>query len=318
MITPRQLPTLTVVIPTYQRPDWIRRAVLSLARQTPPPDEVIAVVRDGDLPTHDAVVRLQSHSLPFTLRQGVVAQPGFMPPVFEGFCLASSDIVAVMDDDAEAVDGWVGGLLNHYLDLRVGGVGGRCINMLGDREAEVPETGRVGYVSALGRFVGNMYKRPTFTQPVHVDFFMGGCMSYRREVARAFEFDTGLNQNVAFGYEVDLGLQARKWGWILIFDPAVAVRHYSAPRAVSGMREFDDVESTYWYAHNVVRVVARRLGGLRRLVAIVWSLMIGERRAPGLVPWLLGPLTRPLGYQVAVSSAALQGRLRAFRDSRRL
>jgi GT2 family glycosyltransferase len=240
-----------------------------------------------------------------------------MPPVFEGFRLAGCEIVAVMDDDAEAVEGWVRGLLRHYSDSRVGGVGGRSINMQGDREADVPETGRVGYVSALGRFVGNMYKRPTFAEPVHVDFFMGGCMSFRRDVARALEFDTRLNQNAAFGYEVDLGLQAREAGWLLVFDPAVAVRHYSAPRAVAGMRKLDDSESTYWYAHNAARVAARRLKGIRRLVAMTWSLVMGERRAPGLVPWLLAPLTRPMGYQITVSGAAFRGRLKAFREARR-
>ncbi len=240
-----------------------------------------------------------------------------MPPVFEGFRLANCDVIAVMDDDSEALEGWVRGLLRHYANSHVGGVGGRYINMEGNREADVPDADRVGYVSALGRFVGNMYKRPTFTNPVQVDFLIGGCMSFRREVARALEFDAGLNQNAAFGYEVDLGLQARAAGWLLIFDPAVAVRHYSAPRAVPGMRRLDDSDSTYWYSYNAARVVARRLRGFKRMVAMAWSLVMGERRAPGLVPWLLAPLTRPVGYQITVSQAAFRGRLRAIRDARR-
>jgi GT2 family glycosyltransferase len=306
---------LSVVIPTYQRPDWIRRAVLSLAAQDPVPMEVIAVARDTDHPTHEAIAALQAESLPFPLLQGVVRDPGFMPPVREGVRLATGDVIAVMDDDAEALAGWTHGLLKNYADPRVGGVGGRYINMEGDREIEVPKARRVGYVSVLGRFVGDMYKRPTFSVPVDVEFLLGGCMSYRREVVRSLQFDLGLNNNVAFGYEVDLGLQVRARGWRLVFDPAVAVHHYSAPRSQAGMRKLDDGQSVFWYAYNQTRVLAGRLSGPHRLLALVWSCLVGERRAPGVIPWLLSPLSRRVGFQAGIARHALKGRARAVRDT---
>ena len=91
--------SLSVVIPTYQRPIWIRRAVRSLAIQGRAPDEVIAVARDTDLPTHEAIAELQREKLPFTLRRELVTEPGFMPPVRAGLALAEGDIIAVMDDE---------------------------------------------------------------------------------------------------------------------------------------------------------------------------------------------------------------------------
>src|SRR5262245_63790994 len=106
-------PSLVVVIPTYQRPDWIRRAVQSLAIQTRPPDEVIAVARDTDRPTHEAIQALQQLNLPFPLRRELVSEPGFMPPVRKGLAIADADIIAVMDDDAEATEGWTERLLSH-------------------------------------------------------------------------------------------------------------------------------------------------------------------------------------------------------------
>jgi GT2 family glycosyltransferase len=306
--------SLSVVIPTYQRPVWLRRAIHSLVQQLQPPTEVIAIARDVDIPTHDAICALQAEGLPFPVRSGIVTEAGFIPPVRKGFALARGDIVAVMDDDAEALHDWAQQLLRHYADPTVGGVGGRAINMEGDQAAPVPDADRVGYVSFLGRFVGNMYKRPTFSHPVDVDFLMGGCMSFRRAVAQTIEFDLALNNNVAFAYEVDVGLQVRARGWRLVFDPTVAIRHYSAPRQLDGMRSLNDGESARWCSYNETRIVLRRLPRHASTVALLWSVLVGARRTPGLLPWLLAPLGRLAGYRLSLARPAIAGRIAAVRS----
>ena len=305
-------PSLSVVIPTYQRPLWIRRAVRSLAVQERPPNQVIAVARDTDLPTHAAVAELQGATVPFELRLELVKEPGFMPPVELGLSVAEGDIIAVMDDDAEAVEGWSERLLRNYSDPSVGAVGGRCINTSEDGPTEVPTVDRVGYVTRLGQFVGQMYCRTTFTKPVEVDFMLGGNMSFRREVAQRIEFDMELNRNVAQGYEVDIGLQVRNMGWRVLFDPLMAIRHYSAPRETVGLR-ISDRESIKWYAFNNARVALRRLSPLQRSVSFAYQISIGYRRAPGLLPLLLGPIARRAGFETEVAGAAFKGRLLAAR-----
>ena len=171
-----------------------------------------------------------------------------------------------MDDDAEAAEGWASRLVAHYADPGVGAVGGRCINASDEAgPTQVPDADRVGYVNRRGQFIGRMFHRPTFTEPVQVEFLMGGNMSFRREIARRLEFDMELNKNVAQGYEVDLGLQTRGMGFgEIIFDPAIAIRHYSAPRETIGMRSWSDTESARWYAFNQARVALRRLSPAHR------------------------------------------------------
>ncbi len=165
-----------------------------------------------------------------------------------------------MDDDAEAAEGWASRLVAHYADPGVGAIGGRCINTSDEAgPTQVPDADRVGYVNRRGQFIGRMFHRPTFTEPVQVEFLMGGNMSFRREIARRLELDMELNKNVAQGYEVDLGLQTRGMGWKIIFDPAIAIRHYSAPRETIGMRSWSDTDSQHWYAFNQARVALRRL-----------------------------------------------------------
>jgi GT2 family glycosyltransferase len=304
---------LSVVIPTYERPTWLRQAVMSLVHQRPIPLEVIAVARASDEPTLAVISDLRAAGLPFPIVRGIVSEPGFMPPVFEGIRIALGDVVAFLDDDGEAMPGWTAGILRHYDDPRVGAVGGRCINVENGEVVPVPATGRVGYVSFLGRFVGNMWMTPTFAEPVPVDFMMGGCMSYRREVALALEPDMRLNMNVAFGFEVDLGLQVRNAGWKIVFDPAVAIRHHSAPRQVAGMRKAGS-EQVYSVAYNGMRVAMRRLPFGRRGAAFCWNLLVGERRAPGILSRLLPPVSRRLGFDMTMEAAARAGRIDAVRE----
>ncbi|HVR61054.1 MAG TPA: glycosyltransferase family 2 protein [Polyangia bacterium] len=305
--------TLSVVIPTYQRPEWIRRAVRSLATQTRPPDEVIAVARDTDTPTHESIAALQSEGLPFRLLQELVSDPGFIPPVKAGVAAATGDVVAIMDDDAEAEADWAGRLLENYGNPRAGAVGGRIINMTGETRTPVGKARRMGEVTMFGRFIGNMYREPDFDDPAQVDFLMGGNMSFRREVAQRLEFDLELNRNVAQGYEVDLGLQVKRMGWQVIFDPRLGVRHYSAPRQTVGMRPTADLEAVQWYAYNHARVALRRLRPWHGALAFSYLLAVGERRAPGVVPMLLGPVARRAGFDVPAARAALRGRLLAAR-----
>jgi GT2 family glycosyltransferase len=305
--------TLSVIIPTYLRPDWIRRAVLSLAAQTRRPDEVIAVARDTDLPTQQSIAGLAAQGLPFPLKCQLVVEPGFMPPVKVGIAVATGDIIAVMDDDAEAETEWAARLLSAYADPHAGAVGGRIINMDGDVPTPVTKTNRVGYVTAFGRFVGNMYRQPDFDHRVEVDFLMGGNMSFRREVARRLEFDFELNRNVAQCYEVDIGLQVKRMGWKVVFDPLLGIRHYSATRQTVGMRPAADAEAVQWYSYNQARVALRRLPPMHSALAFSYLLVVGERRAPGLMPMLLAPVARRAGFEMAAAPAALRGRVLAAR-----
>jgi GT2 family glycosyltransferase len=308
--------SLSFIIPTFERPTWIKRAVRSLARQTRIPDEVIAVARDTDTPTHASIDELAKEGLPFPLRRVLVSEPGFMPPVAAGLRAAQGDVIGVLDDDAEALEESAARILAHYEAPDVGAVGGRCINMQG--EEVVPNPGlaqRVGYIDPFGRLTGDMYKEPTFDEPVEVYFLMGGCMSFRRDVAARLEFDWELNRVVATGYEVDLCLQVRNMGLRVLFDPKVGIRHYSAPRAIAGHRlAGGDTQTIRWTCYNETRILLRRLPPVRGALALARGLMLGYRSSPGALPWLLGPVARRVGYATSVGAVALRGRAEAVSD----
>lgn len=303
---------VSVVIPTFKRPDWIKRAVKALALQTVLPAEVVPVARDTDEETQQSVRELTSGTLPFPLKLGLVKEPGFLPPVREGFRLAQGDVICVVDDDAEAQPQLLKRFLEHYQNPRVGAVGGRVINVHRDgRPVDEPWTQRVGYISWTGRVVGDFYKQPAFTDPVDVAFLPGGCMSFRRDVTTRLEVDDCLNQNVGFGYEMDLGLQTQRLGFRLVYDPRVGVLHYSAPRQIDGMRRLDDEEAVRCASYNETRIFLRRLDPAKATAVVGRNLLLGSRRAPGLLPWALAPLCRRIGFVTSVAPAAARGRVEA-------
>ena len=119
----------------------------------------------------------------------------------------------------------------NYRDPAIGAVGGRCINISGKRSSEVPDTDVVGRVTRVGTFVGNMYKRPTFSDPVDVDFMIGGCMSFRRRSHEARVRHGAQSQRRP---RVRSGSRAsgQSAGTAHRFRSAIAIRHYSAPRKI--------------------------------------------------------------------------------------
>jgi GT2 family glycosyltransferase len=152
--------------------------------------------------------------------------------------------------------------------------------MDGPTPAPVPVRSVLGRVDFWGRVVGNLYCEPDRAGPRDADFLIGGNMAYRREIVPRLEFDLRLNEGVAFNYEVDLGLQLRAMELRIMVDPSARVRHYSAPRATAGMRRRTE-ESVRDYARNLVLVMGRRLPLARRIRALLFHLVVGDRTAWG-------------------------------------
>ena len=131
-------------------------------------------------------------------------------------------------------------------------------------------------------------------------------MSFRRDVAARLEFDMELNRNVAQGYEVDIGLQVRRQGWKIIFDPQLAIRHYSAPRATVGLRTLRRGEHPVVRVQPAARWPASSVAAAQ-VVSLVYQFAVGERPAPGFLPLVLSPIARRFGFETHHARAALKG-----------
>jgi GT2 family glycosyltransferase len=308
---------VTVVVPTFLRPTWLVGCLQSLAEQSRLPDEVIAVMRADDIGTRDAfegfVASHQDCGMQF--HAATVTEPGFLPPLIAGIEAATGDIVAFIDDDAAAYTDWVERLLGPYADPRVSGVGGRCVNIENGAEVQFSPAARVGKFRWYGSFIGNMYRDLTTNDSREVDFFAGGNMSYRRDALQAARIDFALAQDVAFHYEVDLGMQVKRAGGRLVYDPLAHIRHYSAPRAQAGMRK-PDRETIFWYNHNSLYIAMKHSSGIRRWLAVLCSYAIGSTRAWGLLSASVGVMRNRSLQPLRELAPAFAGKARALRTLR--
>jgi GT2 family glycosyltransferase len=303
---------ITVVVPTYLRPGYLLGCLRALQQQTRSPDEVVVVMREDDYETRAAVEQFCAANHDLRLRSRSVTSPGFLPPVQAGIEASGGDIVVFTDDDAEPYPDWLERLESHYCDPRVGGVGGRVVNVFDGRERIYRPAATVGRYWWFGRAVGNMYRDLVPETTRRVDFLMGGNMSYRRNVLRGIQLDFNLNREVAFLYEVDVGLQVREMGYDLLYDPLARVKHFTAPRQQSGMRVRDS-RSVYFHSHNLLYVALKHSRGLLRVASLGFSFLVGDRYGWGLLFILVESLRGNFRWRREIG-AAMRGKVDAVRE----
>lgn len=308
--------SISVIVPTYQRPDYLESCVRSIFAQTLPPQEIILVSRDSDTSTNNKIQELQTELqglIPIISPQ--VSEPGFLPPLRLGMSIASCDIVVFFDDDAEAFPDWLERLVAHYSDPQVAGVGGRCITYYMGELLQYSPADKAATVTWYGEAIGNMYRDLTFSSAISATHLMGGNSSYRRDVLLRVGIDPYLNKDVAYGWELDLGLTITGMGYRLVFDPEVKVNHFTAPREKQGMRPGHDLESVYYMVRNNTYTMCKHLAWTRRLIFGAYTFLVGRRSSLGVLSFFVC-ITLSFSRQLlARFRVTMQGKLAGWRDA---
>ena len=102
-------PRISVIIPTYQRPELLRKCLDALAQQTLPPEQFeVLVVDDGDEPQTALAVRRAVQETGLAIRY--LAQPVRRGPAAarnRGWRVALSSLIAFTDDDCIPDSNWL-------------------------------------------------------------------------------------------------------------------------------------------------------------------------------------------------------------------
>lgn len=304
--------TITVIIPTYQRPHDLTRCLEALKRQTRLADEVLVVVRDSDINTWTLLKDFKLDSL--ALHTVTVRVPGVVAAMNTGLDVAQGEIIAFTDDDAAPHPDWLARIETHFLsDERIGGVGGRDWVYLGtellDGSSEV-----VGQLEWFGRVIGNHHIGVGKARKV--DVLKGVNMSYRRDAIIGRHFDERMRgAGAQVHFEMSFCLALRRAGWKLIYDPMVAVDHYPGQRFDEDKRDQLNSLALINSVHNETLVLLEHLSGVQRIVFLMWALLVGTRDALGFLQWL-----RFLPSEGALAGpkwlASFQGRWQGWRSWR--
>jgi GT2 family glycosyltransferase len=281
--------TGSVIIVTWNRPDYMRRCLTQLRAQEPQPDQIVVVDASPDDRTRKIV-----EEFPGVLYLFNAQGRGNTPHSRNVGILASEgDVLIFLDDDAFAHPDWFKNLMAAYGDdPGVGGVVARILNNHPGEETEGVED--IGRMRRDGVRLGHFAADPG--RIIEVDHMLGACMSFRREaVARVGGFHGDYPGTNACD-DSDMCLRVRLAGYRLLFTPGAVVDHVTAPRA-AGNRS--DLQSVFWHwCNNYIMLL--RLYGFRPIFwgyvghSIKHSLVSFARKIGGAFALLAVNITGPV------------------------
>jgi len=209
-----ELPSVTIIVPTYNRSHFIERAFESLVKQDYPRDKLdIIVIDDGSNDQTRAILeRFQNAHAKFRFLQQNNLGPATARNA--GLREARGNIILFIDDDCIADEKWVRELTRAYDDPQVGGVAGRI--------QFVPPDDNIANRCAARNAGGE-------GQPVdangEIAFFVTANASFRRDVLEQIGgFDTAFPH--AAQEDLDLSFRVKQHGWQLRYADTAIVNHY--------------------------------------------------------------------------------------------
>jgi cellulose synthase/poly-beta-1,6-N-acetylglucosamine synthase-like glycosyltransferase len=280
---------ISVVIPTYRRPDSLNRCLEGLQKQVRSADEVLVVTQKGD----EESLRLPevwSHWPALkVLRQsggGAVGQYNL------GLQSSRGDVIAFTDDDSVPRPDWLLRIERWLIENEdLGAIGGRDI--VHENGIPVPGNARlVGVVQWFGRIVHNHHLGTCVAPDINI--LKGVNMSFRASAVGELRFDTDLRgQGAQVCLDMAFSLAVHKRKWRLLFDPEVIVDHFPAQRFDPDQREAPSFQAIENSSYNLFLTIRRHMKrGWRRRMALGWAYWVGIERTPGFLRGLLSLVRR--------------------------
>jgi len=217
-------PSASVVICAYTEDRWadLAASVHALAAAAVTPLETILVI-DHNPGLHDRARR----ELPGAIAIENAAARGLSGARNTGVAKASGDVIVFLDDDAVPAGDWLAGILAHYDDPDVMGVGGGA--------DPVWPAERPGWFPREFEWVVGCSWTGLPLEPTPVRNLIGCNMSFRREVfdlAGDFREEIGRIGTRPLGCEeteLCIRLRQQRPASVLLYDPAVRVDHRVSP-----------------------------------------------------------------------------------------
>ena len=220
-------PTVSIIIITRNRPFLLRHAIKRVLAQPYPHKELIVIDSSSNNESEQVIAEY-----PEVLYVRLHGQRHNRPQARnKGFAISSGEIIAIIDDDSMVQPSWLEALVDTYRDETVGAAGGRIIHVpepYCDQETGSPILAIRSSGRAIIKNIGSVS-----TDQVEADWLSGCNMSLRR---KALEQVGGFDPAYTLTNtreDMDLSFRVKKAGWRVVFNPAIAVVHFSARSTIS-------------------------------------------------------------------------------------
>jgi len=275
--------SISVILPTFRRPDFLNLCLQSLASQTTPPSEVLVSVTLDDIESRKTALAWED-KLPIQLVEPIGR--GVIGAMNSCLDISQGTYVLLVDDDVELPPTWVEQMLAHlFSDPNIVGAGGRDL-LLDHPEFRANEKrlAHVGIVEPWGRIVGNHHRGAPPARRVRI--LRGSNCLYRGDFLRRVRFDEDLRgKGAQVHWELSLAFAVWQAGLSLFYDPTVEVLHHVAPRhdGDGNHRGIFDPEGIYDMTFNEVLIVLRHAPLGIRERCLCWNFLVGSVTCPGLL-----------------------------------
>jgi hypothetical protein len=278
---------VTVVVPTFRRPEPLARCLGGIRTMSRAPHEVLAILRPDDLEGRTVAEKWGARIIDVT-------EPGHLPPLCSALGYCKTDVMAVLDDDAVPRHDWLARIEHHFGESQIACVTGAVRQRpVGDDKVAGPTPGPSA-VRALVRRKGRTWyaglaSLPSdldcaaagLVRPVEVSHLQGGNCAYRCSFLRLTGVDMNLNRGAAIGYEADLAMGLSRYGRVL-FDPLMVVDHYPAVRHGAPGRH-DRLTYIEDYSYNLYYIRSKHFSFAERSRFSAYMSLVGQRLSPGVV-----------------------------------
>lgn len=299
---------LSVLIPTYRRPDSLRRCLDGLQRQSRAVDEVVIATQAADHETQELLAAYPRFT-EFRILQ--LTTPGAVAQYNAGLGAVRGDVVAITDDDTEPRPDWLLRIERHFREnADVGGLGGLDL-VHAEGRILTGQARHVGVVRWFGRIVGNHHLGARFDR--NVDVLKGANMAFRAGAIQGIRFDTDLKgAGAQTCLDMGFSFDVKNRGWRLLYDPEIIVDHYPAKRFDADQRGKPSLEAAENTSFNFYLTLLRHMRpGWKRRMALFWATSVGVGVTPGLlrsIAWRLRGQRDKLALRAAAKRAWAQAR----------
>ena len=218
--------SLTIIIPTLDRPADVQSTVTQLLRQSFYDFELWVVDQSRAVNAVDNrsfVEKLCDERVHYLHLQ----KSGLPNARNEALARARGEIVLFVDDDVVLLsDNFVAAHVKCYDDPTIGGVTGRHV----ERSLRSNTRRTACHVSLGGRTIVNLFGN----RRQEIGSCKGSNMSFRMAAVRQIG---GFDRRTHMLEDTDFSVRVRKAGWRLVFEPAAELLHLSTPSG--GVREGD-------------------------------------------------------------------------------
>lgn len=215
--------------------------------------EVVVVDSSEDHKTADVVknfdwVKYHRISLPLGTRPQSYSH---------GAQLGQGEIIALLDDDAIALPGWLAQLESCFADPRVGVAGGRVLPKEGVPLPKVKGNEAIGVINLAGKFISNLYIDTGHS--VEVDVVRGCNMAARKLLLEKMNYFDARFRGQNCRVEDDICLWVKRMGYKVVFEPKAVVRHLAEERPDIPRSEYS-ARSEFYVWRNTAWLYAKHFG----------------------------------------------------------